>query len=843
VHGFAIVRCVARAAAERGVARLVEEPAGGPYPDEVARLAAQYYHKQKTKGDPAGDITRMTKAGAAVAERAASAAAWAAAPGAAEADRRALERYLALIPTTIGQARVTDFTPEQVRKALPPLPRFRRGDVVPGRPEWRLSEWLGFTDGGEEWLATGAGSPTPGMIRFGTDPGKRERFVREAKVAAGIATDGGSNVVPVLDADSAAGVPWVMAEHVAGGDLADRAAPLRWLSGKDRVRETAGLVRDAATILGRLHKLRPPIAHGTLTAADFLFDPKAGQFRIGGFGRSTSKTAPTPKDDVAALGGILYQLLTDRPGVVPGPRAGIELKGDGVPDAVIRLIGESTDPDPVKRPADAAAFAARLGEALVGRHVPKKAAAAAPLPLPEPAFDLGPGPLATQARHRPAEEDEAEEPDTAGMWGIAVAVFGVLFVGGVLAVMASGGKKDRHHTDTADGTHTTHDSTQTHDSRPPTTPAKRIKPPTTGTTRPAEEKEPEGTPVTKPPDEPPPVEKKPVAIEPTVSPPPRRAAGLAFAVGYEGGKAPVNRVAVSPDGKKVAAAASDRTARVWDAETGMLLFAADKHLGPVRSVGFSPDGARIVTGCEDGNARLWDAKGQFLAMLERDSGRTVIGPAKETGLPGHKGAVRAAEFNKDGKSLVTGSDDKTARVWDSSSKCRAILKGHDGPVVAVGFSPDGKRVVTASEDGTARVWEAATGKQLAAFPGHGGPVHAAAFTPDGAKVVSCGDGSVWVWDAATGKPVVELAGHKGPVVSVAFSPDGAHILTSGADGSLAVWEAATGRRMILRGGLPAGSAVGVVRAGRFGAVGAGTDGAVGLWLLPEGWPPEANAGQ
>ena len=90
-------------------------------------------------------------------------------------------------------------------------------------------------------------------------------------------------------------------------------------------------------------------------------------------------------------------------------------------------------------------------------------------------------------------------------------------------------------------------------------------------------------------------------------------------------------------------------------------------------------------------------------------------------LYGHTGPVTSVSFSPDGTRIVTGSGDKTAKVWDARTGTALLeLKGHTGAVTSVSFSPDGTRIVTGSEDGTAKVWDARTGTPLLELKGHTG---------------------------------------------------------------------------------------------------------------------------
>jgi hypothetical protein len=134
--------------------------------------------------------------------------------------------------------------------------------------------------------------------------------------------------------------------------------------------------------------------------------------------------------------------------------------------------------------------------------------------------------------------------------------------------------------------------------------------------------------------------------------------------------------------------------------------------------------------------------------------------------------------------------DRAWRKWSSHWAERADLAEHTGPVVAVTFSLEGKRVLTGSWDNTARLWDAATGAAVATLEGHRAPVCAVAFSPDGKRVLTgSADKTARLWDAATGAAVATLQGHTNYVVAAAFSPDGKRVLAGSRDKTAKLWSA------------------------------------------------------
>ena len=214
-------------------------------------------------------------------------------------------------------------------------------------------------------------------------------------------------------------------------------------------------------------------------------------------------------------------------------------------------------------------------------------------------------------------------------------------------------------------------------------------------------------------------------------------------------------------------------------------------MGQVFSVAFSPDGRFVLIGSQDLTARLWDvATGKQIRFFE-----------------GHTDWINSVTFSPDGRFVLTGSWDKTARLWNATTgEPIRSFAGHTDGVNSVAFSPDGRFVLTGSKDKTARLWDAATGQQIRSFEGHTGEVNSVAFSPDGRYVLTGSgsfqnqDNTARLWDAASGQQIRSFKGHTSAVTSVAFSPDSRFVLTGSWDNTARLWDSATGQQIHLFAG-------------------------------------------
>jgi WD40 repeat protein/serine/threonine protein kinase len=307
-------------------------------------------------------------------------------------------------------------------------------------------------------------------------------------------------------------------------------------------------------------------------------------------------------------------------------------------------------------------------------------------------------------------------------------------------------------------------------------------------------------------------------------------------------ESPAYCLARSADGRWLAGGLAG-VVRVWDLATKKPVAASQPPAAAaLRSshadaLAFTPDGQTLCLGWGPAPMGVW-----------RWSWRREPRPLL---LGTHANWVRAVAVAPDGRTLASGSWDRTVTLWDlATGKARATLIGHPYEVIGVAFSPDGRTLAAGCchleggwRLGTVKCWDPASGRELPgvldrsfrdvlcltyargrslvlgcgdgsirrldprrsaaerSLAGHNAEVWAVAIAPGGATVASAGDDHrVRLWDTATGRPQAVLHGHDSLVTCLAYTPDGRTLASGSFDRTIKLWDPATGReRRALRG--------------------------------------------
>ncbi len=327
---------------------------------------------------------------------------------------------------------------------------------------------------------------------------------------------------------------------------------------------------------------------------------------------------------------------------------------------------------------------------------------------------------------------------------------------------------------------------------------------------------------------------------------------------YSGAKAPLHRLAISPDKKQLAAVGENATIVLFDAVDGNLLkkLNTTEQSKTLKAVQYHPNNPWLITAGEDGKIIIWSLettqplkqwdtkpisalalnnKGDLIASAGDDY-QIILwnmeGQVQNTLDSGQTGMISSLTFSHDDTMLASTAYDKTTRLWKiPTGELIKPFSAHTGYVQKAIFSPDDKILATASDDKTIKFWEIESGKAIKTLNGHQDKVFSLNFIQNGRYLVSgSADSTLRIWDVDSGVTVKVLEGHTGFVNDIDY--DGTYIYSASNDRSVKKWDTHLARQYYLDLAKPA-TATTIAPLGDKIAIGF-ENGSLELRTLPEG---------
>ena len=262
---------------------------------------------------------------------------------------------------------------------------------------------------------------------------------------------------------------------------------------------------------------------------------------------------------------------------------------------------------------------------------------------------------------------------------------------------------------------------------------------------------------------------------------------------YEPHAGRVKCIKFTPDGKMLYAGggreAQSGEICLWDVEAEELIKTYEIHADTIESIALSPDNAKLLTASMD----------EFSAVIDLenlDDTEPIDDQAKW--LTQHVGRVLSTLYHPDGNYFVTGSEDKTLKIWDPKTYTVLVsFDGNDDSVYSLAYATGENVIVSGAADNVVRTWRITQnnngntrGAPVRQFNGHQGPVYSVdtGFWNGQEVIVSGGaDSSVIVWNIRNGNRRRTFNDSPDAVYAVKISPDGNHVASGGRDGKVRIW--------------------------------------------------------
>ncbi|MCZ8118687.1 MAG: DnaJ domain-containing protein [Microcystis sp. LE18-22.4A] len=263
----------------------------------------------------------------------------------------------------------------------------------------------------------------------------------------------------------------------------------------------------------------------------------------------------------------------------------------------------------------------------------------------------------------------------------------------------------------------------------------------------------------------------------------------------KGHQANIGAIDVSPDGKIIASAGEDQTIKLWQRETGKLIYSFLGVNEPIQTLAISPNSKSIIAGGLDGRISQWqlDTKQYKSSFFAR-----VNAPHS------HDGVILQLAFAANERFIVSASNDKTLRIWGyHTGELKRTLIGHEEAVNTCAISPDSQIIASGSDDKTIKLWRFDHSYAYQTFIGDRAAVNSLAFSNDGQYLISGGsDKTIKIWDIKTGEIIKSWQAHEQAIISIAINPH-RHLIASASRTEIKIWQGQTGELIkVLRGTAP-----------------------------------------
>ena len=244
---------------------------------------------------------------------------------------------------------------------------------------------------------------------------------------------------------------------------------------------------------------------------------------------------------------------------------------------------------------------------------------------------------------------------------------------------------------------------------------------------------------------------------------------------FSGHKGAITDLAINPLGDIIASSSIDQTVRLWTNAVGGKNKILKCHPSPIRSVDFSSDGKLLMTGSNDKTIKIFELypKHKFISSYK-----------------GHSNWVRCARFSPDNRLIGSCGDDNAVIIFDVEQKTvKYRFLDHSSNVNSCRFSPDGTIISSAGNDGKIKLFDIRMGRLIQHYDAHNDKINCISYHQSGNYIISGSDDStIKIWDLKMGQILYTVHGHRGKVKSVNFNIDGDYFCSGGEDSILMVWK-------------------------------------------------------